>query len=200
VESPRRIIGNITLSLDGRTTGPGGPYDMGWIVPHSVSDEARDALVGMTKGTTALLGRVNYEGFGSYWPAVARDETAEPRDRKFAQWMDDVEKVVFSTTLTELSWKNSKHAESGPAETAQALRRSGDGDVWVLNSQSIIRQLLEADELDRLVIDLAPELIGAGDKLFRDGLPTSAWTLAESAPSTSGAIRLAYDRKREVAA
>lgn len=192
----RLIIGNITLSLDGRTTGPGGPFDMGWIVPHNVTEQAREALVGVTSGTAALLGRANYEGFGMYWPTVARDEAAEPRDRRFAQWLDTVEKVVFSTTLAEVGWTNSRLAESGPAETVRSLRAEGEGDVWVLSSQSVIRQLLDADELDRLVINLAPEIIGDGDKLFASGLPASAWTLTNCTPSDSSAIRLTYDRKR----
>ena len=31
----RAVIANISLSLDGRVTGPGGEYDMGWIVDHT---------------------------------------------------------------------------------------------------------------------------------------------------------------------
>lgn len=30
-KNSRRVVGNITLSLDGRTTGAGGDHDMGWI-------------------------------------------------------------------------------------------------------------------------------------------------------------------------
>ncbi len=192
----RTVIANITLSLDGHTTGPGGPFDMSWIAPHNVSDQARDALVRMTQGTTALMGRVNYQGFRGYWPAVAGDESAEPRDRRFARWLDEVEKVVFSTTLRQLPWRNSRLAEFGPAETVRSLRSHGKGDIWVLSSQSIIRQLLEAGELDRLSINLAPELVGGGDKLFVNGLPASAWTLSDSTPTDSGAVRLTYDRRR----
>lgn len=59
----------------------------------------------------------------------------------------------------------------------------------------MIRQLLQADELDALVINLAPELVGAGQKLFPDGLRATSWTLARSVPSSSGAIRLYYDRR-----
>jgi dihydrofolate reductase len=88
-------VGNIALSLDGRIAGPGGHADMGWVVAHALSDESRDHLASLHAGaTTALLGRRNFEGFRSYWPAVARDEQAEPRDRAFARWLDDVEKVV----------------------------------------------------------------------------------------------------------
>jgi dihydrofolate reductase len=52
--------------------------------------------------TTVLLGRKNYQGFSSYWPAVADDEEADPRDRGFSRWLNGVEKVVFSRTLAAL--------------------------------------------------------------------------------------------------
>ena len=100
----RIVVGNILLSLDGRVTGPGGEYDMGWIVPHAITDTARDHLVGVTTPAgTVLLGRKNYMGFGGYWPPVADDESADPRDRAFARWLNSVEKVVFSSTLRIMS-------------------------------------------------------------------------------------------------
>ncbi|MFI9596530.1 hypothetical protein [Nonomuraea sp. NPDC052265] len=41
---------------------------MSWIVPHALSDGARDHMIRVTgAATTALLGRKNYEGFGSFW-------------------------------------------------------------------------------------------------------------------------------------
>lgn len=128
----RTVIGNITLSLDGRIHGPGGEYDMGWIVPHAVSDAARDHMVKVTSGaTTALLGRRNYQGFGGFWPAVADDESADPRDRAFSRWLNTVEKIVFSTTLTEAPWQNSRIAASKPAEVVKELRQQDGGDIVV---------------------------------------------------------------------
>jgi dihydrofolate reductase len=96
----RTVVGNISLSLDGRVTGPGGEYDMGWIVPHAITDAARDHMVAVTTvATTVLLGRKNYQGFGYYWPKIADDESADPRDRTFSRWLNAVEKIVFSSTV-----------------------------------------------------------------------------------------------------
>src|SRR6185295_13508563 len=54
-------------------------------------------MVGVTApATTVLLGRKNYQGFGGYWPTIAGDESADPRDRAFARWLNAVEKIVFS--------------------------------------------------------------------------------------------------------
>ena len=76
------------------------------------------------------------------------------------------------------------------------LRKQGGGDIIVLASASIIRNLLAAGEVDRLSITLCPALAGGGARLFGDDLPGSAWSLAETTPTDSGAICLLYDRKR----
>ncbi|TQS28282.1 dihydrofolate reductase family protein [Microbispora sp. KK1-11] len=194
----RTVIGNITLSLDGRIHGPGGEYDMGWIVPHAVSDVARDHMVEVTAGaTTALLGRKNYQGFGGFWPTVAEDESADPRDRAFARWLNTVEKVVFSTTLTEAPWQNSRIVAAGPAEVVKELRQQDGGDIVVLASTSVIQALLRAGELDRLSITLAPELVGDGPRLFADGLPATGWRTVSVAQAASGALCLLYDKVRD---
>jgi dihydrofolate reductase len=152
-----------------------------------------------TAATTALLGRKNYEGFSSYWPPVAEDESADPRDRTFARWLNAVEKVVFSSTLQEANWENSRIAASGPAETVRQLRTHDGGDIIVLASASVIRDLLEAGELDRLSITLCPELVGGGARLFGDGPAGSSWSLTETKSTESGAICLVYDRIRPAA-
>ena len=193
----RTVVANISLSLDGRVNGPGGDYDMSWIVPHALTDGAREHMVKVTnQASTALLGRRNYQGFASYWPAVADNPDADPRDRAFAQWLNAVEKVVFSTTLQQAGWPNSRVVADDPAAEVRRLRKQRGGDIIVLASASIIRNLLAAGEVDRLSITLCPALAGGGARLFGDDLPGSAWSLAETTPTDSGAICLLYDRKR----
>ena len=193
----RRVVGNISLSLDGRISGVGGDFDMGWIVPHAVSDAARDHMVRVTgPATTALLGRKNYQGFGGFWPAVADDENADPRDRAFARWLNAVEKVVFSTSLTDGAWANSRITGGSPADEVRKLREQPGGDIVVLASVSVIQALLAADELDRLSVTLCPEIVGGGRRLFDDGLPAGSWSLTDLSTTESGAICLLYDRAR----
>ena len=196
----RIVTGNIALSLDGRVTGPGGEYDMGWIVPHALTDEARAHLLRIiSTASTALLGRKNYQGFAGFWPAVAGDESADPRDRAFARWLNEAEKLVVSRTLTEASWPGSRVVADDPAEVVRRLRKEEGGDIVVLASSSVIRGLLEAGELDRLSITLCPELVGAGARLFGDGPAGSSWSLTEVTPTGSGALCLLYEKIRPAA-
>jgi dihydrofolate reductase len=191
----RTVIANISLSLDGRTSGPGGEYDMGWIVPHAITDAARDHMIDVTSpATTVLLGRKNYQGFGSYWPSVADNEEADPRDRAFSRWLNAVEKVAFSSTLKDAAWENSRVINDDPVRVVEGLQQQKGGDIIVLASGSVIKRLLEADALDSLSITLCPEIAGGGSRLFEDGFPASSWKLRESKVTESGAVCLIYDR------
>ena len=142
---------------------------MSWIVPHAVTAGAPHMLRVTRAATTALLGRKNYEGFAGFWPVVADDDGADPADRAFSRWLNCVEKVVFSTTLSHAEWPNTRVTAADPATAVKELRGKNGGDIVVLASASIIRNLAEAGELDRLSITLCPELVGGGACLFRDG-------------------------------
>lgn len=103
---------------------------------------------------------------------------------------------MFSTTLTETSWANSRLVNADPAAIVNELRHQPGGDIIVLASFSLIKRLLHADALDELSLTFCPEIAGGGARLFDDGLPTSSWRLRTCTPTESGALTLVYDRKR----
>ncbi|NBE56166.1 dihydrofolate reductase family protein [Streptomyces boluensis] len=193
----RRVTANLSLSLDGRYHGPGGPADFSMFAPYVTSEVARDQLTRIWEGaTTALLGRGNAEGFLGYWPAVASDEHADPRDRGYAKWLVDTEKVVLSTTLTEAPWEHARVVNAPAADVVAELRAGGAGDILVNSSPSVIKPLLAADLIDRLYLMIFPEIAGDGQRLFDDGFPSTKWQLTHQETGTLGEIALVYDRVR----
>lgn len=193
----RRVTANISLTLDGRYSGPGGPSDFGPFAPYVTTEVARDHMTRIWEGaTTALLGRLNAEGFMGYWPPVAEDDNADPRDRGYAKWLVDTEKVVFSTTLTEAPWERTRVVNAPAADVVTGLKATGEGDILVNSSASVIKALLSADLLDRLYLMIFPEIAGGGQRLFDDGLPASKWTLTHQETSELGEIAMVYDRVR----
>ena len=193
----RKVTANMSLSLDGRYNGPGGLGDLGAIVPYAVTEVARDHLTRIWEtATTVVLGRVNAEGFLGYWPLVASDEDADPRDRGYAKWLLGAEKVVFSTTLTETPWERTRVVNASAADVVAELKATGQGDILVNSSASIIKALLSADLLDRLYLMICPEIAGGGQRLFDDGVPCSKWTLTHQETGELGEIALVYDRAR----
>jgi dihydrofolate reductase len=193
----RRVVTNLALSLDGRYARPDNPGDMGWVMPFAVTDVARDHLTSLWEpATTALLGRVNAEGFLGFWPSVIGMEGVDPRDEAFARWLVDTDKVVFSTTLGAAPWERTTLVDRPAAEVVAELKGTDGGDILALSSASVIKALLVADLVDRLALTIFPVFLGGGPRLFDDGLPPGRWDLAGEAAGEHGTLALVYDRVR----
>ncbi|GAA1800016.1 dihydrofolate reductase family protein [Actinomadura chokoriensis] len=193
----RRVVTNIAVSLDGRYAKPGDPQDMGWVMPYAVTDVARDHLTALWEpATTAVLGRVNAEGFLGFWPTVIGMEGADPRDEEFAKWLVGTDKVVLSSTLAEAPWERTAVVDRPAAEVVAELKAAEGGDIFVPSSPSVIKALLAADMVDRLALTVFPVFLGGGPRLFEDGLPEGRWSLAGQAGGEHGTLSLVYDRVR----
>ena len=190
----RTVIAQANMTMDGMTAGPEG--DLSWLIEHAVTPQMAAYAEGIWRGaTTAVMGRTNYEGFQGYWPAVADDPDAAPRERALAAWIDTVEKVVFSRTLEEATWQNSRLARDVEPEIG-ALKEADGGDILVLNSASIIQALLKADLLDELRINVLPAIVGGGLRLLGEGLPRSDWELVGALTLQSGGVAMHHRRRR----
>lgn len=189
----RRVVAWVSVTLDGFTSGPQGTEQDGWLYEHAEQEQTAAYFEGVWRGAdTALLGRTNYEGFCSVWPGITRDPGTEPRTRALGQWLDSVEKVVFSRTLERAEWRNTRVARDLEAEV-RTLKRAPGRDILVLNSASVIQALLRAELLDDLRVAVVPALVGGGLRLFPEGLAAEL-TLAETAVFAHGAVALHYRR------
>ncbi len=193
----RRVVTNLALSLDGHYAAPDNPLDMSWVMPYAVTDVARDHLTSLWEpATTALLGRVNAEGFLGFWPTVIGMEGADPRDEGFAKWLVDADKVVLSSSLDQAPWERTAIVDKPAADAVADLKATEGGDILVLSSASVIKALLVADKVDRLALTVFPVFLGGGPRLFDDGLPAGRWTLVSQTAGEHGTLALVYDRVR----
>ncbi|MFD9391035.1 dihydrofolate reductase family protein [Streptomyces sp. NPDC060000] len=193
----RRLVTNMALSLDGHYAAPDNPLDMSWVMPYAMTDVARDHLTSLWEpATTALLGRVNAEGFLGFWPSVIGMEGADPRDEGFAKWLVETDKTVLSSALDKAPWERTTIVNKPTVEAVADLKATEGGDILVLSSASVIKALLAADEVDRLALTIFPVFLGGGPRLFDDGLPTKRWTLVSQTAGEHGTLALVYDRVR----
>ncbi|ASU84299.1 dihydrofolate reductase [Nocardiopsis gilva YIM 90087] len=188
----RKLVAWVHVSMDGFTAGPDGAMD--WLVEHAI--EMMESFEGVWRGaSTVLLGRRNYQGFSQFWPTVAKNPESPARDRDLAVWLDDVEKVVFSRTLSSASWRNARIAAGDLEAEVAALKSTPGRDILVLNSASIIQALLRADLVDELRVNLLPSVLGGGLRLFSEDIPASTWQLAGTTVFATGAVGLRYSRR-----
>ena len=65
-------------------------------------------------------------------------------------------------------------------------REAGDGDVDVAGGASAVRQAFASGELDELRLDIAPVLLGRGERIFDpDATPELELLEAEHSPMTT---------------
>ncbi len=190
---PRRVVAEMTTSLDGFVAGPGG--DMSWLVETALDVRCASAFEGFYRGTdTVVLGRRNYEGFHGYWPPVADDPEADPRSRDLSRWLTAVDKVVVSRTITTAAWANTRVTADLEGEVT-ALRDGPGRDIAVLGSVSVVGGLLRAGLLDELRLTVVPALLGDGLRLFEGAIPPSTWELLSLATVPTGAVIGHYRRR-----
>ena len=125
---------------------------------------------------------------------MTRDPNMPARTRHLGAWLDAVEKVVFSTTLTATEWENSRLASQPLEAEVKAIKEQPGRDILVLNSASIIHQRLRTDLVDDLRMAIVPSVVGGGLRLLPEGLPASTWELAETTTLAHGAVGLHYRR------
>jgi hypothetical protein len=96
----RRVIAQLWMSLDGYVSGATGEGEI-FAAVDDFADSERHNMALLDHVDVALLGRRSYESFVQMWP------TAE--DEPMAELVNNLTKVVCSTTLEEAPWGRYAH-------------------------------------------------------------------------------------------
>lgn len=118
-------------------------------------------------GDTVVYGRITYQLMESYWPAVVKEPTGNEATDEFAVILDNISKVVFSRTMKDVKWKNSRLASRSVKEEISELRQQSGGDILV-GSPSMIAECLNLNLVDELQICIQPIIETKGLSLFRN--------------------------------
>lgn len=189
----RKIIVLSMITLDGVIQAPGGPEEDtsggfqygGWVAPYG--DEVYNEVVQKElQPADYLLGRKTFEIWADYWP----------QHGEFWPGINEGTKYVLSNTLTASDWKNSIFLTSPTA--IKDLKNSAGADLHVWGSSELVHLLLKYDLVDELRLKIHPLILGAGKKLFNNGIIPAAFTLEESIVTPSGVIIAHYKRAGEV--
>lgn len=192
----RKLIVLSFITLDGVIQGPGGPKEdtsggfkySGWMVPHM--DEFSGKVMGeqMKQPFSLLLGRKTFEIFASYWPAHGD------------KWpgINEATKYVVSETLQSHTWRNSVFINGDVVGKIKKLKQEGAPDIKVYGSSVLVQTLLKHDLVDELWLKIFPVTLGAGKRLFGEGIIPAAFTLTDLKTSPAGVIVANYKRSGEV--
>lgn len=181
------------VTLDGVMQSPGrrdedtrDGFDRGgWAIPDNDAVMGRVMGEAMSRPAALLLGRRTYEDFASFWP--------KQTDNPFTEVLENVEKYVASTTLTEpLPWKNSTVLDGNAADAVAGLKARLSDNIVVLGSGDLIQSLRRRDLIDEYVLMIHPVVLGSGRRLFPDDTASGELELVDSVTTTTGVIIATY--------
>jgi dihydrofolate reductase len=109
-----------------------------------------------------------------------------------AERMNALSKVVFSRTLREASWKNTKLIDGDLAGEVRKLKNEAGGDLTILGSGSIVAQLTQHGLIDEYMIVVVPVVLGSGRTLFEGVTRNVAMRLTGSRVFNNGNVVLTY--------
>jgi len=186
----RQLTAFDSITLDGFFTDAKG--DISWAHEGADDPEFNAFTADNAKGGgTLVFGRITYEMMAAYWPtpAAARDNPV------VAEQMTRLEKVVFSRSLREPKWENTRVVSGDPVAEMRKLKAQSGPAMVIMGSGTIVAQLARAGLIDAYQLVVCPVVLGEGRTLF-DGLRSPlGLRLVGSRTFRNGKVFASYERK-----
>lgn len=176
----RKLILLDNTSLDGHLARR---FDANAAVLFGVDDRQFDWQAdALATVDTLLIGRVSYVMAATFYPG---------HPSALAARLNAMTKVVFTSTLRELPWTNSRFATAEPADELARLRAEPGGDIAIKGSPTLARAFSRLGLIDEYVFLVHPRVAGSdGVPAFTDSadLPPLRLTAAAVLPGDAAAL------------
>ena len=183
----RKVVLDSLMSIDGYYTDLKNQIE--WFPRFEDEDFAWSHDI-LTRADLLVFGRRTYEEFSTFFPTV--DPVSAGWDPYIPKQLNELHKLVFSTTLKETTWKPSSIARTDPATEIARLKKQPGKDMVVIGSGTIVADLVRAGLVDELKLRIIPVILGSGKSLFKDQNDPRKMKLVESKTFKSGVQALYY--------
>jgi dihydrofolate reductase len=182
----RKLIAAINMTLDGFCDHTAG------IADEEIHRHYNDLL---RNADTLIYGRITYQLMESYWPTVVKKPTGNKPMDEFAVLIDNISKIVYSHTLKNVTWKNTKLKKEVIKEEILELKKSGNGRSKniLVGSPSLIVALMQLDIIDEYQLVVHPVVLGNGLPLFKNVNDRVNLKLLKTKTFACGAVALYYE-------
>ena len=183
----RKLIAAINMTLDGFCD------HTAMIADEEIHQHYNELL---SSAGTLLYGRITYQLMESYWPTVVKKTTGIKSMDEFAVIIDNIPKIVFSNTLKNVDWKNTKLKREVIKEEILELKQSRNGGSKniLVGSPSLIVALMNLNLIDELQLCVHPIILGSGlTPLLKNINDRINCKLLKTKTFSCGAITLYYE-------
>ncbi len=162
----RRISLRLYVTLDGISEFP--EYPGSGEAPTDEPDELATEM--WTKSweniDTLLFDRETYEQWAEFWPISQRPPEEHGWYRQMSEFAERAEKVVFSDTLKEPVWRNTRVLSGDLAAAVATLRSESGKEMALVGSTRLAQQFMRLHLLDEYFLAVFPVVLGRGPSLF----------------------------------
>lgn len=172
------------ISVDGFFEGPN--HEINW---HRVDPDTNASAIDLLNHVEGLLfGRMTYELMDRFWPT----SVAASKDPVVAARMNQLPKIVFSRTLSAVTWENTRLVKENAAAEILKLKQQPGMDLAILGSSNLSATLIEYDLIDEFRIVVNPVVLGNGNSLFKGLKGKLNLKLVSAHAFDSGNVLLSY--------
>jgi len=179
----RKLVLMMGVSLDGHVARPGKYGAGGWGVPPEDPALKARKLDWLRDAGLHLMGRHTYEEMSAFWPTS---------DDAYAAPMNDIPKVVFSTTLTTAGWPRSTIARGDLTDEIAALKRERGKDMIAWGGAAFAQSLSRLRLIDEYRLVVQPVALGDGLPLFAGLTEPFVLGLIDARPYADGSVLHVY--------
>ena len=184
----RKIISFMHISLDGFVAGMNGEMD--WIkVDEEIFDHGHNRI---SKGDTALYGRVTFQMMENYWPTAGVKPGASRHDIEHSKWYSKIHKVVLSKTMKETGLTNTKIIGDNLSERINEIKQQEGKEILLFGSPTATHSLIKLNLIDGFWLFVNPIVLGRGIPLFADIKDKINLNLLSTRQFTSGVTEMNY--------
>jgi dihydrofolate reductase len=179
----RKLILYMSMSLDGFAARRDGVIE--WLGGSREHDGHRQRRVAELLGQAGMLvlGSTAGQQMATAWP-TSTSPTGE--------LMNALPKVVFSSTLGDLEWSNTRVSTRRAEEEIPELKAQPGKDLVVFGGANFARSLASSGLIDEYRINIHPVALGDGLPLLPESHPLE---LVSSTVWTDGVVTNTYSRR-----
>lgn len=168
----------------------------GWIPPadtkaqvEEIMDDLWDILDTVD---TFILGRITFQMWENHWPQQAGKPSTGDFLNRFSKFADEVQKLVFSTTMKSAKWQNSRVINDGIATEITRIKKLPGKNIALVGGSGIAQTFTKLNLIDDYQIYLHQVIFGSDKSVLGTLDEERQLELVENRQFAGGGLRLHY--------
>lgn len=152
----RKVILLMGMGLNGIDAG-------GWAIKEDMMEHLWTLL---SSADTFIMGRVTFEMWEKYWPLQATNPSSNDFHKKFSVFTDQIQKLVFSTTVKSVNWQNSRVVNTDITTEILRIKKLQGKNLIVVGGPGMAQTLTKLNLIDEYQIFIDPMIYGSGKSVL----------------------------------